>query len=106
MYDEETWRKKLLAFIHGYFLFEITEKLGLEPDDRWAIKEAFKKRLLVRSLGDLTARELRVWIDRVIMIMSRDFSVEIRSIGEPEGVADEETTLQEFFHLIYSNQNQ
>jgi hypothetical protein len=105
MYDEEVWRLTLLRFVHGPFLAEITEKLGLEKDDKWIIKEAFKKRLMIRSLGDLTARELRVWVSHVSMIMSAEFGEEVAEIGEPEGVADEDTTLQEFFHLIYDKQN-
>jgi len=106
MYDEEEWRLTLLRWIHGYFIPEITEKLGLEPEDKWQIKEAFKRRLMVRSLGDLTARELRVWATRVIMILSAEFSIEVNDIGEPEGASDEDTTLQEFFHLIYEKQKQ
>jgi len=106
MYDEERWRVACIRFFHGIQLSEITEKLGLDKEDKWEIKEAFKKRLRIDSLADLTAREMRVFISRVAMIMSAEFGEEVSEIGEPEGVADEETTLQDFFHLIYDKQNQ
>jgi len=106
MYDEEKWRLSCLRFFHGIQLEEIVDKLGLEKDAKWQIKEAFKRRLNIDSLGNLTARELRVFISRISMIMSAEFDEEISEIGEPEGASDEDTTLQEFFHLIYDKQKQ
>jgi len=108
MYDEEKWRLSCLRFIHGIQLHEIIEKIGEDntEENRELIKQAFKKRLNIDSLANLTGRELRIFIERVAMIMSRDFSIEVSVIGEPEGASDENKTLTEFFHLIFEYNKQ
>jgi len=108
MYDEEAWANSLNRFLHGPMLQEILEKIGEEvtQENKLLIKEAFKKRLRVDSWAKLTARERRVMIDRMIMIMSRDFAIEINAPGYPEGASDEDKTLTEFFHLIFEYNKQ
>ena len=99
---EERWRLSLLRFIHGIMLHELCEVLEIEntEENREDIKTMFKKHFYIESLGHLTARELRVFIERVAMIMSREYGIEISVIGDPiENTQD--TTLQEWFKLLY-----
>lgn len=99
---EEAWKLSCLRFFYGIMLHEICDVLGIEntAENREAVKEAFKKRLKVESLAVLTALEMRVFINRIAMIMSRDFGREVAVIGEPIDNT-EDTSLQDFFHLLY-----
>lgn len=105
-YNEEEWRLTLLRFIHSYFLKQILEEIGEKPtkENKEMIKGSLKRRLMIDSLGKLTARELRVFISNSAMILSRDCDIEVNEIGDPiENNSD--TSLQDFFHLVYSKQN-
>ena len=102
VHEEELWRKKILAFIHGYFLRDILIALDTEDtiENREEVKAMFKKHFYIDSLGNLTARELKVFIERCAMILSREMGVDVNTMGDPiENTQD--TTLQEWFKLLY-----
>jgi len=99
---EEKWKLSGLRFFYGVLLVRICEVLEIEntEENREEVKAMFKRHFHVESLALLTAKELRVFISRIVMFFSREMGIELPEPGDPlENTQD--TTLQEWFKLLY-----
>ena len=99
---DKKWKLTLLRFFHGILIPTFNVRYGLmdSKEDREEVKKIFKKYFHVDSLGKLTSIELRVLINKIIAVSATIWGVELPEIGNPPE-DNEDTTLQEFFKMIY-----
>ena len=83
-------------------LKEVCDSLGIEntEENREEIKAMFKKHWRIDSLADLTAVELKVFMQRIHAFMATEYGIDLTMMGDPDENT-EDTSLQEFLKLVY-----